>query len=61
MKESDIEKLEELCRTYGAYAITAALVEYSRKTCIEFLEVGNNEAVIHKHYSILRKAVILMS
>ena len=61
MKESDIETLEELCRTYGAYAITVALAEYARKTCVEFMEVGNHEAVIHKHYSIIRKAVILMS
>lgn len=60
MKESDIEKLEELCRTYGAYAITVALAEYSRKTCAEFLEVGNHEAIIHKDYIILREAVVLM-
>lgn len=60
MKESDIEKLEELCRTYGAYAITVALTEYSRKACIEFLEVGNDEAIIHKDYVILKEAVRLM-
>lgn len=60
MKESDIEKLEELCRTYGAYAITVALTEYSRKTCVEFLEVGNDEAIIHKDYVILKEAVRLM-
>lgn len=60
MKESDIEKLEELCRTYGAYAITVALAEYSRKTCAEFLEVGNDEAIIHKDHVILKEAVRLM-
>ena len=57
MKESDIEKLEELCRTYGAYAITVVLTEYSRKACIEFLGVGNDDAIIHKDYVILKEAV----
>lgn len=60
MKESDIAKLEELCRTYGAYAITVALAEYSRKACIEFLEVGNDDAIIHKDYVILKEAVRIM-
>lgn len=60
MKQADIEKLEELCRTYGAYEITKALTEYSRKTCKEFLEVGNKEAIIHKDYVTLVNAIAVM-
>ena len=60
MKQEDIDKLEELCRTYGAYEITKALTEYSRKACKEFLEVGNNEAIIHKDYITLVNAVSVM-
>lgn len=60
MKQEDIEKLEHMCRMYGAYEITKALKDYAIKLSAEYQELGNNQAIIHKDAIYLFEAVAKM-
>lgn len=48
MKQEHIKQLEEICRTYGVYEVTKALKEHAVATSMEFMAVGNKEAIIHR-------------
>lgn len=48
MKQEHIKQLEDICRTYGVYEVTKALKEYAVATSLEYMSLGNKEAIIHK-------------
>lgn len=48
MKQEHIEQLENICRTYGAYEVTKVLKEYAVASSLEYMSLGNKEAIIHK-------------
>lgn len=52
----DMDILTGLCRAYGTYRVTQALLEIGRQAC-ETTYADNEEAVIHRDTATLVEAV----